>query len=97
MQRGNYGEERYEKEEFQRKIREKFMELKSRDTTPWYVLDACQSKEFIHDAICDIARQTLIRINQAGSSEELNRLWNAKLSVSEALSVALPEQSGSDI
>jgi thymidylate kinase len=44
MQRGQYGEERYEKIDFQLKVREKFMALKAEDEAagviPWYTLDA---------------------------------------------------------
>ena len=57
--RGNYGEERYEKEEFQRVVRTKFMDLKSRDNVPWFVLDATQSVESIHESITTISNEVI--------------------------------------
>lgn len=70
--RGSYGEERYEKEEFQRAVRSKFMELKSRDTVPWFVIDACQAKETIHESISAIADGVIERLH---ADSPLSQLW----------------------
>lgn len=52
-QRGNFGEERYEKIDFQLKVREKFMELKKEDEgrLPWFFLDARKSIEDLKEEI----------------------------------------------
>ena len=70
--RGNYGEERYEKEEFQRTVRSKFMELKQRDTVPWFVIDATQTKEAIHESINDIAAEVTSKLT---AESPLSKLW----------------------
>jgi dTMP kinase len=62
-ERGNFGEERYEKIDFQKKVREKFRALEEQDTVdglvPWHVLDAAQSIEAIHAQIKVIAEETM--------------------------------------
>jgi dTMP kinase len=70
--RGSYGEERYEKEEFQRAVRSKFMELKDRDSVPWFVVDACQTKEAIHESICTIADEVIEKLTD---ESPLSLLW----------------------
>lgn len=70
--RGAYGEERYEKEEFQRLVRTRFMELRARDTVPWFVLDANQSKESIHDSISAIASEVVGKLTH---ETPLSLLW----------------------
>ncbi|CAM9342418.1 unnamed protein product, partial [Ectocarpus fasciculatus] len=70
--RGNYGEERYEKEEFQRAVRSQFLELKQRDTVPWFVIDATQTKEAIHDSISAIAAEVTSKLT---AESPLSRLW----------------------
>ena len=59
--RGNYGEERYEKVDFQIKVREKFMVLKDQDfgKIPWYSLDARKDVETLHRDIKEIADLTI--------------------------------------
>lgn len=73
--RGNYGEERYEKIDFQVKVREQFMLLKKQDEEserlPWHVVDASQSIETIRDIIRDIADQTIERVK----ATPIKRLW----------------------
>ncbi len=64
------------------------MALKSSDRIPWYVLDACQSKEALHDAICEIATRTIARIH-SDESYPLSVLWQLKgLQDKEATTVA---------
>lgn len=72
--RGQYGEERYEKIDFQVKVREQFMILKSRDSAklPWYTLDARKSKEELHAEIKEIADKTIADTSQ----KSINALWS---------------------
>ena len=46
-QRGGYGEERYEKEEFQKKVKAIFELLRSEDAGMWHVIDASMSEEHV--------------------------------------------------
>ena len=87
--RGNYGEERYEKEEFQRAVRARFMELRSRDTVPWFVLDATQSKESIHESISAIASEV---VGKMTPETPLSLLWGGLHSAPRA---AAADQAGS--
>lgn len=74
-QRGQYGEERYEKIDFQLKVREKFMQLKSEDESegniPWHVLDARKSIEEIQAEIQAIADKTMETVGD----KPIRRLW----------------------
>jgi dTMP kinase len=74
-QRGNYGEERYEKIDFQRNVREKFMTLKKADEDggklPWYTLDARKSIEELKAEIQTIADKCV----ETAQVTELKRLW----------------------
>lgn len=90
--RGNYGEERYEKEEFQRSVRSRFMELKARDTVPWFVIDAMQTKESIHESISAISEEVVAKLTP---TTPLSRLWGG---LSDAVGTttavaALPSES----
>jgi dTMP kinase len=84
--RGNYGEERYEKEEFQRSVRARFMDLKARDTVPWFVLDATQSKESIHESISTISAEV---VGKMTTDTPLTQLWGG-LAAGPAASAAAP-------
>ena len=53
------------------------MALKTADRIPWHVLDACQSKEALHDAICEIATRTISRIH-SDEHYPLSTLWQLK-------------------
>lgn len=61
--RGQFGEERYEKIDFQIKVREKFMALKKSDEdsgiVPWYTIDARGTIEDINTTIKEIADKTM--------------------------------------
>lgn len=70
-QRGSYGAERYEKIEFQSKIREKFLSLQSDDIIPWHTLDARKSMEELEAEIKIIADQTIADVKQ----KPISRLW----------------------
>lgn len=72
-QRGNYGEERYEKIDFQLKVREKFMALKKEDEgrLPWYTLDARKPIDELKSEIQVIADKCI----DSAQNEELKRMW----------------------
>ena len=74
-QRGNYGEERYEKIDFQRTVRERFMALKKADEDggklPWYTLDARKSIDELKAEIQAIADKCV----EGAQGEGLKRLW----------------------
>ncbi len=65
-QRGDFGNERYEKIDFQKKVRTKFMELKAADEAadlvPWHTVDAQQSIEDISAHINTIVDETMERV-----------------------------------
>lgn len=79
--RGSYGEERYEKIDFQKKIRDKFMILKAEDDAlhkhiKWYVLDARNSIDDIHHEIQNIATTTINNVQN--DDYDINKLWLKK-------------------
>ncbi|GAO48231.1 deoxythymidylate kinase-like protein [Saitoella complicata NRRL Y-17804] len=62
-ERGGYGEERYEKKEMQRKVRQDFLELRDdeRDAGDWAVVDAGQSVEEVEENIWKAAQKGIER------------------------------------
>lgn len=73
IQRGNFGEERYEKVDFQLKVRERFMALKAEDEgrLPWFTLDARKTIEELKKEIQIIAENCV----EAAKGKEISRLW----------------------
>lgn len=75
VQRGNFGEERYERIDFQKKVREQFMHLKSEDTASgavdWHVVDARQSIEDIQAQIAGIVEGVMASV----SDKPIKKLW----------------------
>jgi len=69
--RGNFGEERYENEDFQQAVLGHFLALKSPD---WRVLDATKSVEDLSTEIIDIAKSTIA----FAESKPLAKLWVAE-------------------
>ena len=70
MERGDFGNERYEKEEFQRTVRDTFFALKS-DT--WKIIDASRS---IEDVETDVQKAALDAIALAGEGKtDMKTLW----------------------
>lgn len=73
--RGQFGEERYEKVEFQKSVRESFMRLHAADITtasiPWHILDARKSIDELHAEIMTIAHSTIT----AAEKREIGKLW----------------------
>lgn len=75
MQRGNFGEERYEKIDFQKKVREQFMLLKSEDkesaAVDWHVVNAAQSIDEVHNEIVGIVDRVLSSLGD----KPVGKLW----------------------
>ena len=68
MERGAFGEERYEKEDMQRKVKENFESLM---TPQWKVLDASQSIEALSRQIREIADATI----ESCANTPIGDLW----------------------
>lgn len=74
IKRGNFGEERYEKVDFQIKVKEQFVALMEADSTnnrAWHVLDARKSISELQTEIQNIADSTILRVK----NEPINKLW----------------------
>ncbi|RQM21305.1 hypothetical protein B5M09_007574 [Aphanomyces astaci] len=64
-QRAAYGEERYEKREFQERVRANFfriMETEAAAKAPWHVLDATKSIDELHASIKAVATSTIAQV-----------------------------------
>jgi dTMP kinase len=70
--RGGYGEERYEKEEMQRRVRDVFnlLHADSRDAEDWRIIDASEGIEQVSDRIWD----TVEPIIEAAKSNQLRSI-----------------------
>lgn len=66
--RGGFGQERYEKEEMQKRVRKNFQAMK---TKSWSILDAKQSIEKLSEEIHEIAKRTI----EEASNKPLGKLW----------------------
>ncbi|XP_029356269.1 thymidylate kinase isoform X2 [Echeneis naucrates] len=69
--RGQFGEERYETSNFQRKVQQKFEQLIQDSSVNWKVIDASRSVEGVHNDIVNLSINT---INTA-QNQELGELW----------------------
>jgi len=75
-QRGDFGAERYEKKDFQEKVRESFLRLKAKDmgcagAAPWHVINAAQSIDDLHAQI----KALVERIEAEAADKPLQTLW----------------------
>ncbi|KAG0056836.1 hypothetical protein BGZ83_003130 [Gryganskiella cystojenkinii] len=70
--RGGFGEERYEKRELQEKVREIFLQLKSKE---WVMIDAMNSVEAMHELILKEAEQKIREGEQAGDNALLEDMF----------------------
>ena len=63
--RGGYGEERYEKEEMQRRVRGVFTQLQQdpKDPGDWRVIDASGTMEEVSDQIWSVVEPVLESVN----------------------------------
>lgn len=59
LDRGNFGEERYEKKEFQTKVSAAFAEIYKHEQDYWHVVDGSQSEDAIHSSITSKAIEVL--------------------------------------
>ncbi|XP_078115522.1 thymidylate kinase [Sander vitreus] len=69
--RGQFGEERYETNVFQKAVHQKFEQLMKDPSVNWQVIDASQSVEDVHE---NIRTQSLNTINTA-ENQQLGELW----------------------
>lgn len=77
--RGQYGEERYENQEMQAKVRENFRKLREGDEEGlWHVVDAAQSLEEVSEAVGKVALAATKKVREGGEEEggaPLRTLW----------------------
>ena len=73
-ERGQFGEERYEKEEFQRTVRLRFQQLMEAEGSkvPWVVVDAARTIEQVEE---DVQTQANIVLGKVSSGAPLGTLW----------------------
>ncbi|KAJ3024896.1 UNVERIFIED_CONTAM: hypothetical protein HDU68_007680 [Siphonaria sp. JEL0065] len=67
--RGDYGAERYERVDFQEKVRSRFLDLE--DERYWVILNARESKETLAERILELANTTI----QQSANKPLLPLW----------------------
>ncbi|KAJ7493241.1 thymidylate kinase [Mycena galericulata] len=73
-ERGGYGEERYEKEEMQRKVRDIFRQISSEfDQMTWVTIDAGREREDVAEDVWECARPLT-----TGLASPLQRLWETR-------------------
>lgn len=72
--RGQFGEERYETEKFQRDVRQKFKEIMGSEdgNVPWHVVDAART---IEEVEADVQRLALETVSKIGEDEPIKQLW----------------------
>ncbi|XP_065840738.1 thymidylate kinase-like [Oscarella lobularis] len=66
--RADYGDERYEKEEFQRKVAECYEKLREDD---WKIINADQSVDSLHESIKALSLETI----KSCGCEPIHKLW----------------------
>ena len=73
--RGNFGDERYEVEEFQRTVRQRFQELMETENSKvqWYVIDAARTIEEVEIDVHKHAKETMARVDE--TSVPVGTLW----------------------
>jgi dTMP kinase len=76
MLRGEYGAERYEKEDFQRKVDANFKALQVNAEENWNIVDASKPIDELHSEITRIARQTVSRVEI--ERLPLGSLWSSR-------------------
>eukprot|EP00639_Heterosigma_akashiwo_P001294 CAMPEP_0194574038 /NCGR_PEP_ID=MMETSP0292-20121207/10049_1 /TAXON_ID=39354 /ORGANISM="Heterosigma akashiwo, Strain CCMP2393" /LENGTH=213 /DNA_ID=CAMNT_0039425479 /DNA_START=477 /DNA_END=1118 /DNA_ORIENTATION=+ len=72
-ERGDFGGERYEKEEMQVRVRENFLKLRAMDAgrTPWHVIDASGTIEDISEEIKQIASSVI----EKACTTPIGKMW----------------------
>ncbi|XP_076807686.1 thymidylate kinase-like [Clavelina lepadiformis] len=66
--RGGYGDEIYEKVEFQKKVHNNFLQLKSKQ---WKVIDASQSEENVHREMLNNVNSVIENVK----GQQIGKLW----------------------
>lgn len=72
--RGDFGEERYEKIDFQKAVRECYMELKKQDearNVPWNIINANQTIEAVEKDVREIVDKVRDEVN----GKDIGKLW----------------------
>ena len=74
IERGQFGEERYEKEAFQRTVRQRFQELMETEgsSVPWVVVDAART---IEEVETDVQAQVEAVLERVTAGASLGTLW----------------------
>lgn len=67
--RSGYGEERYEKKEFQRRVSENFSEL--RDDKYWKIIDASETVENVHQHVLSATEKVMEEVKE----KDIGKLW----------------------
>lgn len=70
LDRGNYGEERYEKKDFQSRVAQFYEKIYATEKMYWHQIDAKQSLEDIHDTIKERFAQVLKNVE----NKEVNKI-----------------------
>jgi len=68
--RGSYGEERYELEDFQRRVQQQYALLKQDDPS-WQVVDACQKPDALSDHLFEVVQAVI----EQSAHKPLGSLW----------------------
>ena len=66
--RGQFGEERYERKDFQAKVQDTYMQLKDKD---WEMVDATNTVDAVHRKLAEIVLETI----SSSKSKPLSKLW----------------------
>ena len=74
MKRGQFGDERYEKKDFQVKVREMFHSLKD---PSWKIVDARKSMDEVEMDVRSIALETIKRVH-GQHDQSIQKLWVKK-------------------
>jgi dTMP kinase len=74
-ERGNFGDERYEVEEFQRTVRQRFQELMETENSKvqWCVVDAARTIEEVEIDVHKHAKETMARVDE--TCAPVGTLW----------------------
>ena len=73
-ERGQFGEERYEKEEFQRTVRQRFQQLMEAEgnNVPWVIVDAARTMDEVE---ADVQTHANTALEKVGNGTPLGTLW----------------------
>ncbi|XP_069831417.1 thymidylate kinase [Dendropsophus ebraccatus] len=69
--RGDYGNERYETSDFQKKVQQRYAELMEDKSVNWKIVDAAQSMEDVHNAIKQLSEAIIMEARD----QPIGKLW----------------------